>query len=48
MSLESSLDSVKEELQSAHRRLGLEDRWRGSADGIHTALLAEKTQLQAK
>ncbi len=48
MSLESSMEGLREELASMHRQLTLEERWRSTADNAHRCLLEEKTQLLAR
>lgn len=48
LSLESSLDSVQDELQSAHKKLDYEARWRDSAQSTHKKLLQEKAELQSR
>ena len=48
LSLESSLDFVRDELQSAQKQLSYEARWRDSVDHTHKRLLQEKTDLQTK
>ena len=48
LSLESSLDSMQDELQSAHKKLDYEARWRDSAQSTHKKLLQEKAELQSR
>ena len=48
LSLESSLDSMQDELQSAHKQLDYEARWRDSAQSTHKKLLQEKAELQSR
>ncbi len=48
LSLESSLEFMKDKLQSAEKQLDYEGRWRDSADGTHKRLLKEKSALQSE
>ena len=48
LSLESSLDCVRDQLQSAEKRLDYEDKWRYSAEGTHKRLLQEKAELLSR
>ena len=48
LSLESSLDCARDELQSVQKRLDYEDKWRDSAEGTHKRLLQEKAELQSR
>ena len=48
LSLESSRDSLHDELHSAHKQLDVEMRWKDMAESNHRRLLEEKTQLMTR
>ncbi len=48
MSLESSMEALREELSSTKKQLAYEEKWRNKADYTHKSLLQEKSQLQAR
>lgn len=48
ISLEYTIDEVKDELRSTKNQLDFEHKWKDTAEAIHRKILEEKSELTAK